>query len=311
MGIKNLFKFIQKYTKNTINIKNIKDYQGKTLGIDANLLLYKMIYAIRARGYDIKNQDIIVTHIHSLLLKLSAFKKYKIIPIFVFDNYPSEIKTNALETRKKSKYNMINKYKNSKTEKGKRIYYYIKSNITKKEIEDCKKLINIFGYTNIESLEEADAQLASLYKSGMIDYIVSDDLDILLFGGEKIIKNFSVDQREKLIEINLRGLLKETKLTKDQLIDLGILMGSDYCDNKPMSYNKSYELIKKYESIRNMPKNIFDYSCEKAQKYFKNPPVHLIKKINKYEFDQKKLINFLVSFKFNNKYIDNIINKNK
>jgi flap endonuclease-1 len=310
MGIKNLYQFIQKYAPNSIKLNKIDKYQNKTIGIDANLMLYKLIYGIRAQGYDLQNNNIIITHIHSLLLKLIAFKKYNITPIFVYDNMPPEIKYKTLDDRKKIKKKLVEKYKDSITDRGKRILYYIKSDITQKEIEDCKKLIDIFGYVSIDAKEEADAQLAYLYREKIIDYIASDDLDILVFGGNKIIKKFSIAKSKNNIEIDLDKLLEESKLTKNQLIDMSILMGSDYCDNKPMSFNKAYKIIKEYKTLNNIPKEIFNYNYEKAKKYFKNPPVYKIEKITcSGKINKEKLIKFLEEFKFSQEYIDKYISK--
>ena len=76
MGIKFLIKIIEKYSPEAITYTKINNYNNHILAIDANLLIYKMIYAIRKQGYDLKNGNKIVTHIHALLLKLFGFKKY-------------------------------------------------------------------------------------------------------------------------------------------------------------------------------------------------------------------------------------------
>jgi flap endonuclease-1 len=310
MGIKNFFKFIEKYSPESIKNTKIIDYKNKVIGIDANLMLYKIIFAIRANGYDLKNNNIIITHVHTLLLKLLAFKKYNIKPIFVYDNAPPELKYNTLEERDELKKKIINKYKDDTTDKGKRIYYYVKSNITEKEIEECKLLIDIFGFVNIQAEQEADAQLADMYKSGLIDVIISDDMDILLFGGGTLVKNFSISEKETMKEIDLEIILKTLKLSKKMLIDLGILMGSDYCDNNGMSYNKAYKLIKKYDSLKKIPKDVFNYDCSGAQEYFKEPLVlHIEEVMSNEKINKKKLKNYLLKFNFGDNYIDKLMEK--
>lgn len=92
MGIKNFMKIIHKYSTGSITYTKITDYKNKTIAIDMNLLIYKMIYAIRKNGYDLKNNDIIVTHIHAMLQKMFGFIKYKITPVFVFDGMAPQIK---------------------------------------------------------------------------------------------------------------------------------------------------------------------------------------------------------------------------
>ena len=57
MGIKNLMKLIRKYASESIKKTKIDEYKDKIIGIDTNLMLYKLIYGIRTNGYDIKNNN--------------------------------------------------------------------------------------------------------------------------------------------------------------------------------------------------------------------------------------------------------------
>ena len=309
MGVKNLIKFIQKYSPDAIKYTNIENYKNKTIGIDGNLLLYKLIYAIRARGYDITtgNNTIIVTHIHALLLKLVAFRRYNINPVFVFDTFAPSIKYDTLEERKNVKKSLIEKYKKSKTIRGKRIYYYIKSDITNQEIDACKELINIFGHTIIDAAEEADPQLVQLYRAKLIDFIASDDMDILVFGGEYLLKNFTVDDIKQIQQITLSQILTDANLTMDELIQIAILLGTDYCDNKKFSPTKAYQLVKEFKDITKIPE--IGNKCMNAIEYFKNAPVKQISTIHKLtdsKIKTRDLFDFLKKFAFTQEYIDKV-----
>jgi len=305
MGIKNFTKFLEKYAPNSIKHTKITDYIGETIGIDANLLLYKLIYGIRVNGYDIMNGKIIVTHIHSLLLKLLAFRRYNIYPVFVFDTGAPEIKYKTFEERKRVKQKLIETYQVATTDKGKRIYYYVKSDITDQEVQDCKDLIKIFGYNIVDAKEEADAQLAQLYKNRSVTSIASDDMDILLFGGGILLKNFTINEHKKIKEINLSDVLDEANLTMDELISLGILLGTDYCDNKRVSPTKAYQLVKKYEHINEIES--IGHNCDNAIDYFKNPPVNDIHTVDEIsDLKTRELFDFLKKFNFSEKYIGKI-----
>lgn len=314
MGIKNLMKVIMKYAPNAITYNKIGFYRGKTVAIDANLMIYKMIYAIRLNGYDIKNDNIIVTHIHSLLLKIKGFIKYDITPIFVFDGIAPNIKLQTLEKRKDFHAVMNLKYYKAITQDEKKKYYFAKSEITYDEIQDCINLIKLFNYTIVEAPEEADSQLAELIKSKNVDYIVTDDMDILIFGGEKILKNFTVSDKKKIQEIDLNKLLKTANLTQKQLIDLGILLGCDYCPcMKGIGPIKAYNKIQKYGTIENIIKKenlYFPQDYVKARKYFTSAPVinHKKIKINKLQIDKYKIIDFLYSFGYKDEYITKLFN---
>lgn len=301
MGVKNLIKFIEKYAPNAITYKKINDYKNTKIGIDANLLIYKIVYGIRVRGYDIKNDDLIVTHIHGLLLKFMGMLKYNITPIFVFDNVMPSIKHKTLDKRDNAKKKMIEKYKSSKTKEGKRIHYYTSTDITQEEIKDCQKLIMIFGYNIIYAKEEADSQLVTLLKNKVIDYIVTDDMDILLFGGTVMLKKFTIDLKKEIQEIQLKSILTDAKITFDQLIRIGLLHGTDYCE-KNTSSNKAYQLV--IDDSDKVKKE-----CRDAYNYFIKAPSHNIN-INDMRYDHgidiQSLTIFLIEHGFKNEYVDKL-----
>ncbi len=306
MGIKNMYKFIEKYAPEAIKLKSVLEYKNKSMGIDFNLMLYKLIYSLRMNGYDLKNNNVIVTHIHALLLKLIKFQQLNMIPVFVFDGKPPKIKEKEIYKRTKTWNKLAEKYKTATTKEDKKKYYYTKSDITESEINDCKKLISIFGYTIIDAPEEADGQLVQLYKAKLIDYIVSDDMDILLFGGGMLLKKFSVATNKKIQEISLDELKKNVDFTQYELIKFGVLLGSDYCDNIPISINKAYKIVK-----NNIETNI-EKECKHALKYFEKPIYKNINNIHYKNFvDVKELSVFLRGFYFSNEYIEKVINKIK
>ena len=306
MGIKNFTKLVNKYAPDAIKTTKITDYSNKILGIDANLMIYKSVYAIRKNGYDIKNNGKIVTHIYTLINKLIGFKKYNITPVFVFDGKPPALKYKTLEQRKSAKSRSIKKHEKQDTDESKRMYYYMQSVISCEDIEECKEVIKLFGYQVIEAPEEADAELAQLYKTKLVNYIVSDDMDILLFGGGKVIKNFTVDIKKTMNEIDLDVLLNKLKMTQAQLITTGILLGSDYCDNKPISATKAYKLVT--VSKTNYKTVIKTLKCEHAIKYFESAPVVLLNKIDKISnIDKNDVTSYLKKHKFSDEYVNKIL----
>ena len=315
MGVKNFIKIIKKYAPDSISYKKITDYQGQTLGIDANLMIYKLVFAIRKNGYDIKNNGIKVTHLHSMLQRLIGFKNYNITPVFVFDGFYPNIKTNTMEKRKKFRKEMEKKYNQAITQDEKKKYFYIKSAIKLEEINQVKKLISYFNYTIIDAKEEADTQLVYLSKNNLINGIITDDLDILLFGGNLLLKNFTIDKKKNIQEINLKKLLKQSNLSQKQLIDIGILLGCDYCEDiKGIGPITSYKLIKEQKSINNLiSKNMInlEFDNKEAKKYFKNPPVKMIDKnnIKKLNIDYSGLLKFLEEYGYDNKKLEKILNR--
>jgi len=271
MGVKNMFKVIKDKSPNSITIKTITDYKDTTILIDGILMIYKNIMAIRKNGYDIMNNGTSITHIHSMMNKLRKFKELNITPIFVFDGVPPKLKFKTLEEREKTKKEMKEKYLLAKTQKEKTKYYYLKADITEKEIQDTIELIRLFGYCVLYARDEADQLLATLSRRNFnkISGIVTDDMDILIFGGKNILKEFSVDSNKKFYEIDLNILKKDTKLNQDRLIILALLLGTDYSVNVPnVGSKKAPSLVYEYKTIdglynagildKNMKNNFID-----------------------------------------------------
>jgi flap endonuclease-1 len=306
-------KIIKRYAPNAIISTTIDKYKHKTIAIDANLMIYKMVFAIRLNGYDIKNGDIIVTHLHALLLKIKGFIKYDITPIFVFDSIAPNIKENTLKRRQIFQNVMQLKYYNAVTQDEKKKYYFMKSDITYQEIKDCTNLIKLFGYTIILAPEEADSQLAELVKNNKVDYVVTDDMDILIFGGNKILKNFTIASKKKIQEIDLDIFKKEANLTQDSLVDLAILLGCDYCPSiKGIGTIGAYKLIQKYGDVKTILQKEdikLSYDYNPAREYFKNAPIIKSEniKINKLKIDKSGLIEFLKQFGYENDYMNKLL----
>jgi DNA excision repair protein ERCC-5 len=79
---------------------------------------------------------------------------------------------------------------------------------------------------------EAEAQCAELVRLGLVDGIVTDDSDIFLFGGTRVYKNMF--NSNKFVECYLAtDLEKELSLSRDQLISIAHLLGSDYTEGLP------------------------------------------------------------------------------
>lgn len=313
MGIKNLIKIITKFSPEAINYRKIGDYRGKNLGIDANLMIYKIVFAIRKGGYDIKHNGIKVTHIHAMMQKLLGFRKYKITPVFVFDGFHPEIKEETMQQRKEFREHMKELYDKAVTQDEKKKYFYIKSGIKLDEIRDIKKLITLFGYKVIDAVEEADSQLAHMSKTGLIDGIITDDMDILVFGGRTILKNFTVSDKKFIQEISLPVMLKKLKISQNQLIDIAILLGCDYCPTiKGVGPMTAYKLIRENGSLeRVIEKGLLDIPIDykKAKRYFKNPQVEDVNKKDLVSrgVDHDGLVKFLEDFGYTNKKLDQLL----
>lgn len=272
MGIKKLSKFLNNkgLVKKYDNIYNFKKKNYKIIvGVDTMLYMYKFKYSYNDIIYGFTRQII-------------YFLVNKIIPIYIFDGKPLKEKSQTLYKRKNNKKKIESKINEIKSQINENMTQEEKENmnsqlvkLNKKNIkitnDDIKKLMSLFdlcGIPYLKSVNEADILLASLYKNNKINYCLSEDMDILIFGAKKIIK---FDKKE-IHEFNLNHILNNLELTEDQFIDMCILFGCDYINpilkKKP---NEIYDLIKKYKEVKKIVDK--DYYIEKHNKIknlFKN-----------------------------------------
>ena len=177
-------------------------------------------------------------------------------------------------------------------------------NLKYKLITETKEFLSMCGIPFIDSMNEADSQLAYLSKNNLIDGIISNDYDIFTFGGKNLIINF-FDYYYGITEISLDKLLNKLELTYDNFIELCILMGTDYSDKPSLRFEDIYSNIKinkkyVYNNVR-LPKNLDTKDIENITKYFKDCYANNYTqdsfneqlKISASYKDKQKIINFI------------------
>jgi DNA excision repair protein ERCC-5 len=104
--------------------------------------------------------------------------------------------------------------------------------VTQTMISECQHLLTLFGLPYITAPMEAEAQCAELVTMGLVDGIVTDDSDTFLFGGTRVYKNMF--NAAKFVECYLSSdLISEFSLSRDKLISIAQLLGSDYTTGIP------------------------------------------------------------------------------
>ena len=141
----------------------------------------------------------------------------------------------------------------SMTEKIK--FYKRSFNISENHIIDAKKIMEYFGFLNIQAPEEADSQCAALNVSNFVDAVVTEDMDVLAFGTTKMLRKFS--NKNKVIEIDFKKILSEMQIDKDQFIDICIILGTDYCKPiKGLNINTLHDIYMKFGNMEDFVKEL-------------------------------------------------------
>ncbi|KAG6450420.1 hypothetical protein O3G_MSEX006561 [Manduca sexta] len=100
-------------------------------------------------------------------------------------------------------------------------------NITEQMTKEAQELLQLFGIPYIVAPMEAEAQCAFLESAKLTDGTITDDSDIWLFGGKTVYKNF-FNQKKHVLQFLADRIEKSFNLTREKLILLALLVGSDY-----------------------------------------------------------------------------------
>lgn len=101
--------------------------------------------------------------------------------------------------------------------------------VTSEMIDDCKELLALFGIPVVEAPSEAEAQCAAMELAGLVDGICTSDSDVLLFGGRRVYRHL-FDEKQFVEVLDMADVEAELALVRDDLIDMALLLGSDYTE---------------------------------------------------------------------------------
>lgn len=122
--------------------------------------------------------------------------------------------------------------------------------VTETMIRDVQELLRRFGIPYITAPMEAEAQCAELLKLNLVDGIITDDSDCFLFGGDKVYKNM-FNQKQYVECYIMNDINSRMGLSQEKLIDLALLLGSDYTEGiKGIGPVMAMEILAEFGSLK-------------------------------------------------------------
>lgn len=233
---------------------NLKDLNGRTIAIDAYNTIYQFLSGIRQRdGSPLTDDEGRVTsHLSGILYRTSSIVDQGIKPIYVFDGGPSEYKSKTVEARRAVREEAREKYEAAKAAgdmEEARKYGMRSSRMSEYIIESSKELLTYMGVPYVQAKGEGEAQGAYMVQKGDAWAVASQDYDCLLFGAKRVVRNLAINSNLGDLEYyNLKRVLDELDINREQLIDMGILIGTDFSEGlKGVGAKTALKLAKKGE----------------------------------------------------------------
>jgi len=253
------------FKKQTISIN---DLHNRIVAIDAYNVLHQFLSIIRQRdGTPLKDsKGKITSHLSGLFYRTANLIDAKIKPVYVFDGKPHLLKARTIQHRRERKEKAEKEWKDA-LEKGDlekaRSKAQQTSRVTDEIIQQSIELLDALGIPHIQAPSEGEAQASYMVKRGDAYAVGSQDFDCLLFGSPILIRNLTSSGRRKLPNkkayvkvtpemIRLKPLLRSLEIGQKQLVDMAILIGTDYNEGvKGYGSKKSLKLIKKAGNVEN------------------------------------------------------------
>ncbi|AAT42813.1 flap endonuclease-1 [Picrophilus oshimae] len=290
---------------------SLKDNSGSIVSVDAYNIIYQFLSSIRGDdGEPLKDSNgNITSHLSGIFYRTSNLLENNIKPVYVFDGKPFHLKSETLRERSLIKEKNIMKLEEAIASNDDAKIRSLSSRInyiTDDIVNESKTLLNLMGLPYVQAPSEGEAQASYMTLKGDVNAVVSQDYDCLLFGAKRILRNFTVYGRRRIagtsrtINVNpeiidLNENLSNLGISREQLIYIGILTGTDFNPGvKGIGAKTALSLIKKYNDIYSVIKikNIGIDNLDEIIEFFMNPPHNDYEiKFNEPDFDG--IIDFL------------------
>lgn len=221
-------------------------------------------------------------------------------PIYIFDGKAPELKSETQAKRREVREESEKIFKEAlaegDTEKARK-YAMRSSKLSPEIIESSKKLLTLMGIPYVEAKGEGEAQAAYLVANGDAYAVASQDYDCLLFGAKRVVRNLAVNSNLGNLEYyQLDKVLKQLNVTREELVDMGILIGTDFCDGlKGVGAKTALKLAHKgqlKEKIAELQKES-THDLDEVRDIFLKHNVNTDYKIDWGKPDKEKLIEFM------------------
>jgi len=241
----------------------ISELKGKTVCVDAFNVLYQFLSTVRQQDGTplMDDKKRITSHLSGLFYRNINLISDGLNLVYVFDGKPPELKGKTHEKRQEGRDIAREKYEEAKSNEdisGMKRYSMSLTRLNDGMIKESKELLEAMGIAVVQAPSEGESEAAFLSKKKDVFATASQDYDSLLFGTPRLIQNLTLARRRKTVSgwteikpelIELEKVLNLLEINLDQLICLGILVGTDYNPRgiPGIGQKKALILVKQYK----------------------------------------------------------------
>ncbi|MCF2165198.1 flap endonuclease-1 [Halobacterium salinarum] len=209
------------------------DLEGSVVAVDAHNWLYKYLTTtVQWTGADVytTSDGTEVANLVGAVQGLPKFFEHGLTPVFVWDGGVTELKDDEIADRREQRERYEEQLDDAReagdAAEAARLDARTQR-LTPTIHETTRELFDLLDIPQVEAPAEGEAQAAYMTRTDdAVDYAGSDDYDCLLLGSPVTLRQLTSSGHPELMDFD--ATLAEHDLTWEQLVDVGILCGTDF-----------------------------------------------------------------------------------
>jgi flap endonuclease-1 len=209
-----------------------EEIAGSVVAVDAHNWLYRYLTTtvkFTADEVYTTNGGDEVANLVGIVQGLPKFFEHDLTPVFVFDGGVTDLKEDEVERRRDEREKAEERLAEAR-ERGDAVdaarLEARTQRLTDVIQQTSRGLLRRLGVPVVEAPAEGEAQAAHMARRGDVDYVGSEDYDTLLFGAPYTLRQLtSKGDPERM---GLQETLDKHDITWEQLVDMAILIGTDF-----------------------------------------------------------------------------------
>jgi flap endonuclease-1 len=215
---------------------------GRTLAVDGFNAVYQFLATIRQRDGQLFSdaEGRVTSHLMGTFYRTTSLLEQGVLPVWVFDGRPPERKAGTIRRRLEAKEKAEDAWQQAlaagdlETARRKAAQT---SRLTPPMVEELHALLRGLGVPVVQAPGEGEAQAAALAARGATWAAASEDYDSLLFGAPRLVRGLAARPRGGAAPgaqlIDRADLLATLGIDGEELIALGVVVGTDFNDGAP------------------------------------------------------------------------------
>ena len=252
-------------------VTSLEALNGKSMAVDAFNVLHQFLALIRTRnGTPLSDpRGRVTSHLVGLVFRTThLIADHRMGLVFVFDGKPPLLKRGEVDRRRVLRRRAEEEYAEA-IEAGDLAKAHSKAvqtgRLTREMVEDSQRLLDLLGVPWVQAPSEGEAQAAHMARRGDVWASSSRDYDSLLLGAPRLVRYLTIQGQEWLPSkgrarrlepevIDLEAFLGHHEITREQLVDLGILIGTDFNEGiKGVGPKTALKLVSEHGRLEDMP----------------------------------------------------------